>query len=122
MFVFLKHEKENMVKEMFFLGLTVPQLRIVAKKYQEISLDEVKKLLVNKIYEYRLCALIILRFKYEKENIEKNKEKIVNFYLKNTKYINNWDLVDLSCRYILGNWLLNKNRQLLYQLTKSKSL
>jgi len=79
-------------------------------------------LLVNKIYEYRLCALIILRFKYEKENIEKNKEKIVNFSLKNTKYINNWDLVDLSCRYILGNWLLNKNRQLLYQLTKSKSL
>ncbi|MCX7881402.1 MAG: DNA alkylation repair protein [Patescibacteria group bacterium] len=105
-----------------FLGLTVPQVRIVSKKYaNELTLSDLKKLIENKIHEYRLSALLILRFQYEKA-VEKTKEKIVNFYLKNTSFINNWDLVDLSCQYILGNWLLNKTRKILYNLAKSKNL
>ncbi|MCX7955857.1 MAG: DNA alkylation repair protein [Patescibacteria group bacterium] len=105
-----------------FLGLTVPQVRMVSKRYvNELSLDDLKKLLQNKIHEYRLSALLILRFKYEKAD-EKTRDKIVNFYLKNTSFINNWDLVDLSCHYILGNWLLNKKRNILYNLVNSKNL
>jgi len=78
-----------------------------------------KELLKNKFHECRLCALMILRLQYE--GFE-NKKELVDFYLRNTQYVNNWDLVDLSCEYILGNWLLDKDRKILYQLAKSKNL
>lgn len=105
-----------------FLGLTVPQAREISKKYfNKLNFDDIQKLLRNKIHEYRLSALLILRFQYEKTD-EKTKQKIVDFYLKNTKYINNWDLVDLSCYYILGNWLMNRKKDILYKLAKSKNL
>lgn len=105
-----------------FLGLTVPQVREIAKKYfKNLDFNDLEKLLNNKIHEYRLCALMILRIKYE-EGDEELKKKIVNFYLKNTFFINNWDLVDLSCEYILGNFLLNRKRDVLYKLAKSKNL
>ena len=64
---------------------------------------------------------MIMRFKYQSSNI-KDQSVIVRFYLKNTKNINNWDLVDLSCSYILGNWLINKERDIIYKLAKSKNL
>ena len=104
-----------------FLGITVPRLREISKKYQDLELKDLQKLLDSKIHEYRLSALMILRFQYGKAET-KTKEKIVKFYLKNTKKINNWDLVDLSCHYILGNWLLDKDRKILYQLANSKNL
>jgi len=101
-----------------FLGITVPKTREIAKKYKDLNLKDLQKLLESKIHEHRLCALMILRFQYDKT---KSKE-IVDFYLKNTKNINNWDLVDLSCSYIIGDWLKDKDRGLLYRLAKSKSL
>jgi len=104
-----------------FLGITVPKLRSISKKYQNLSFVEIQKLLTSKLHEYRLSSLMILRFKYEKGNQE-IKEETVNFYLKNMKRINNWDLVDLSCSYILGNWLLNRDRKILYQIAESKNL
>ena len=102
-----------------FLGITVPEVRKVAKKYKNLTLKDLEKLLKNEFHECRLCALMILRFQYE---ISENKKELIDFYLKNTCYINNWDLVDLSCEYILGNWLLDKDRKILYQLAKSKDL
>lgn len=107
-----------------FLGITVPTLRLISKKYQNLELRDLQKLLDSKIHEHRLSALMILRFKYsafDKASADKQKS-IVKFYLKNTKKINNWDLVDLSCHYILGNWLLDKDRKILYELAKSKNL
>jgi len=104
-----------------FLGITVLKLRSISKKYQDIDLKDLQKFLDSKIHEHRLSALMILRFKYDKAD-ENSKENIVKFYLKNTKQINNWDLVDLSCSYILGNWLLDKNRKILYQLAQSTNL
>lgn len=105
-----------------FLGLTVPQTRLISHKYwKDLDLNDIQKLLSNRIHEYRLSALMILRMMYEKGNLEV-KQKIVNFYLKNTKFINNWDLVDLSCQYILGCWLLDKVRKVLYQLVSSKNI
>ena len=104
-----------------FLGITVPALRLISKKYQDLDLKDLQKLLDSGIHEHRLSALMILRFKYEKSSL-KSKKEIVDFYLRNTENINNWDLVDLSCVYILGNWLLDKDRKILYKLARSKNL
>lgn len=104
-----------------FLGITVPQQRKIAKQYQDIELVELEKLLSSKIHEHRFTALEILIFKYEKSNL-KDKAKLVSFYLKNKKYINNWDLVDTSAPYILGSYLLDKDRSILYKLADSKNI
>lgn len=107
-----------------FLGITVPKLREISKKYQNLDLKDLQKLLNSKIHEHRLSALMILRMQYSsyvKTSEDKQKE-VVQFYLKNTKKINNWDLVDLSCHYILGNWLLDKDREVLYKLANSTNL
>jgi len=104
-----------------FLGVMVPLQRNIAKKYRDLNLDEIKKLLSSKIHEYRFTALKILVLRYGKA-LEKDKAKIVAFYLKNKKNINNWDLVDTSAPYILGNWLINNDRSVLYELVKSKNV
>lgn len=104
-----------------FLGVTVPQQRIIVKKYWEMDLKEVEGLLKTKIHEYRLTALLILVAKYNRAD-EKLQTKIFNLYLKNTKYINNWDLVDLSAPNIIGHYLLDKDRSILYKLAISKDL
>jgi 3-methyladenine DNA glycosylase AlkD len=100
-----------------FLGIIVPKQREVAKKFYDLSLEDLQELLSSKIHEYRLTALFILVHKYKKADA-KEKEEIVKFYLKNTKNINNWDLVDLSAPRILGDFLLNKDRKILYKLAK----
>lgn len=108
-----------------FLGIKVPEQRKVAKKYCDLRLNDLTKLLKSKIHEERLVALLILTSKYQKaakKNNEKEQTKLFNCYLSNTKYINNWDLVDLTAHKILGHYLLNKNRKILYKLAKSNSL
>ncbi len=103
-----------------FIGIKVPDQRIVAKQFQDISLKEVEKLLNSKIHEHRLTGLLILVLQYQK--IE-NKKEIVNFYLAHTDRVNNWDLVDSTAHKILGAWLLNKkDRKILYKLAESKNL
>ena len=81
-----------------FIGISVPNQRKIAKKYSNIDLKELQKLVSSKIHEYRFTALEILTIKYEK-SLEKDKEKIIKFYLKNKNYINNWDLVDRIVGY-----------------------
>jgi 3-methyladenine DNA glycosylase AlkD len=105
-----------------FIGLTVPQIRNVAKNYKELPLTELQKIIVSKIHEYRLTALLILTYKYPKAD-KKLQKQIVSFYLKNTKNINNWDLVDLSSHQILGDYYLhNPGKEVLIKLAKSKNL
>ena len=104
-----------------FLGITVPQTRAIAKKYTHLNLKDLEKLLSSKIHEHRLIALLILIENYRKDSIE-HKNSIFNFYLKNTKFINNWDLVDLSAPNIVGNFLLDKDKSILYNLAKSSNL
>lgn len=107
-----------------FLGITVPEQRLVAKQYfQEISLDDVKKLLSNPIHEYRLTSLLMLVLKYEKSKELEERKKIVLFYLAHTSCINNWDLVDTSCYKILGHYCFHeKQEQLLFDLASSDDL
>jgi 3-methyladenine DNA glycosylase AlkD len=91
-----------------FLGVTVPAQRAVAKKYANLSLQQIEKLLTSEWHEYRLTALLILvnRYKSEYKNGNKPAQKeIYDFYLAHTANINNWDLVDSSAGYIVGPWL-----------------
>lgn len=104
-----------------FLGIVVPELRKLAKKYPNLTLEEIQTLLNSNIHEHRLTALFVLINQYKKSE-QKNKQLIFNFYLHNTKNINNWDLVDLSAPNIIGNYLLNKDHSILYQLANSKHL
>lgn len=107
-----------------FLGIKVGPQRTMAKKYATVlSISETEKLLHSKIHEYRLVALLILMEKYKKAD-DAGKKKIFNFYLANTKHINNWDLVDLSAANIVGDYLMgiSSRRNILYKLAKSKDL
>jgi len=107
-----------------FIGIKVPVTRKIALKYVNLELKDVSVLLKSPIHEFRLAALLILVAKYQKTNDRKIKEKIVNFYLKHTKQINNWDLVDLSVAKILGDYLLldDKKNIILDKLAQSKNL
>lgn len=104
-----------------FIGLKVPIQRKVANKYKDLSLSEVQQLLNSKIHEHRLIALLILMQKYDAAE-ENSKKQIFELYLKNTQNINNWDLIDLSAPNIVGAYLLDKPRDILYKLAKSKSI
>jgi len=99
----------------------VPEQHKLAKKYIEMNLWDIEKLLLSKYHEHRLTGLLILTKKYKKAS-EEQKKQIVDFYLANTKSINNWDLVDLTASKILGSHLLNKDRSILYKLVKSDNL
>ena len=104
-----------------FLGVTVPQSRAISKKYALLSFANIKALLKSKIHEERLVALLILVHRYQKGD-EDEKKGIVDFYLGNTKCVNNWDLVDLSADKLLGHWLFGKDTSLLCRLAESPHL
>jgi len=98
-----------------FLGITVPLLRQVSMKYLDLSLGDLQILFNSKIHEYRMIALFVL---IKKED----KRAAFDFYLKNTRNINNWDLVDLSAPKIIGDYLLNRDKSILSKLARSNNL
>ena len=107
-----------------FWGLSVPQVRGISKRYfLDISFDEIKILINHRIHEVRLTGYLILTYQYEKSDNEKRKD-IFDFYLNNLSGCNNWDLVDLSCYKIVGEYVLRnkEKRKILYKLSKSKNL
>lgn len=104
-----------------FIGVTVPEIRVLVKKYQDLSLTETEKLLHSTIHEERLGALLILVSQYKRADSKKQKI-IFDLYLKNYQYINNWDLVDSSAHHIVGAYLFDKPKDILYKLAKSKNL
>lgn len=122
-----------------FLGVSVPDQRKIAKKYIDLSFANLEKLLNSKIHEERLTALFILVLKYSSikerssqlavsnnkhntQSVETQKKEIFDFYLSNIKAVNNWDLVDSSAPYIVGTFLLNRDKDIIYKLAKSKML
>ena len=100
-----------------FLGLTVPNTRKIAIKYSSLKLKDIEILLNSRSHEERLAALLILV-----QQFKNNQKEIYNFYLKNSKKVNNWDLVDLTADKIVGPYLINKSKNILYKLAKSKNL
>jgi 3-methyladenine DNA glycosylase AlkD len=104
-----------------FLGITVPEIRKLAKEYPDPSLAETIQLLQSTIHEERLLALLLLVRSYAKADV-RTKKHIYDLYLENTHYINNWDLVDASAEHIVGAFLKGKSRKPLYDLARSKDL
>ena len=104
-----------------FLGVTVPNVRAIAKLHKDISIEEIRDLIQSEWHEVRLCALIIMVEKSKKKD-EALRQQLFELYLSQTDRINNWDLVDLSCRFIIGEYLLDKSRDILYQLAQSPLL
>lgn len=107
-----------------FWGLSVPEMRKIAREYSSLSLEEVLVLLKDKVHELRLIGLTILVEKYQKAKSESDRRLIYNFYLKNRAAANNWDLVDLSVYKIMGDYLVRhpEERGILYKLIKSKKM
>lgn len=118
---FFKTGKGQYGEDDVFLGVTVPDSRKIAKKYSDISLRELIGVLHSKIHEERFVALLILVNKFEKGS-DREKEEAVRFYLDNLKWINNWDLVDVSAYKILGSYLLDREKKILYDLAVSENL
>lgn len=104
-----------------FLGIKVPVTRSVVKEcWSKVSFDNLEECVTSQYHEVRLAALLTLIeiFNHNKKNPALQKQ-CVDFYLSHTDRINNWDLVDLSCYPLLGTWLLDKDRTLLYELARN---
>ena len=102
-----------------FLGIRVPVLKNIAKEFKGLSFPDIRRMLKSYIHEHRFVALKILVLQYKKAD-DIQRKNIVSFYLANTNRINNWDLVDTSASYILGDCLLLKDKSILYKLACSK--
>ncbi len=104
-----------------FLGIKVPVLRAIVKQYKNLAFGQTLQLLKSKIHEERLLSLLILILKYQEADLQ-GKEKIYKTYLTYSRYINNWDLVDVTAKHIIGAFLADKDRTPIYKLAKSDSL
>lgn len=104
-----------------FLGVQVPMQRKLVAKYQNLTLSDVLKLLKSKIHEERLVGLIVLVRRYS-QGQQKDKERIFRFYIKSTRFINNWDLVDTSAPLIVGSYLINRPKSILFKFARSKNI
>lgn len=105
-----------------FLGIRVPIIREIAKTNRATPLEELGVLIQSPYHDARLCALLILL-----EHFKRSKDVVVKaycfqFYLQHTAFINNWDLVDVTCPHIVGAWLMDKDREVLYRLAESTDL
>src|SRR5574344_217393 len=117
-----------------FIGVTVPNIRSVAVIHIDLSMDDIDKLLCSEWHEMRMCGLMIMveRSKltrkrnwikaHTEEEGERKRKELFDFYLSHTNRINNWDLVDLTAPILVGGYLQNKNRNVLYKLANSHLL
>lgn len=105
-----------------FLGVTVPEQRAIAKKYPTAPFPVMEELITSPWHEVRLTGLLMLVHQFEKNKNTDFRKSCIDLYLSKTSYINNWDLVDLTCYKLLGVWLMDKERHLLYQLSESENM
>ncbi|MBF0478066.1 MAG: DNA alkylation repair protein [Candidatus Omnitrophica bacterium] len=104
-----------------FIGVRVPNTRIVAKEFSTLPIEDIKALLKSPIHEERLLALIILTIKFANASVQIQKE-IFEIYLSYTQYINNWDLVDVTVPHVVGAYLFERPRSILQKMAKSNLL
>lgn len=104
-----------------FLGIRVPVTRKFARQLKGESLDQLEKILHSGFHEERLLALLTMVEQFARAD-EKTQKRIYQTYLRNTAYVNNWDLVDSSSHKIVGEWLFSRERKTLFRLARSKSL
>jgi len=118
---FFKTGKGEYAEGDLFLGVVVPNIRRIAKANKDLDLKSVETLLHSKYHEERMAALFILVMQFQKGD-DSIKKEIFELYLQNTKFINNWDLVDLTAGHIVGGYLFDKPKEMLYKLARSKDL
>lgn len=119
---FFKTKKGEYGEGDIFIGLKVPLIRKLAKQFSDLTILELEKLLESPIHEHRFAALVILVNQFKLAKNHDIKKAIYKLYLDRTDRINNWDLVDVSCRDIVGGYLMDKPRDILYKLAKSTNL
>lgn len=122
---FFKTGKGDYAEGDIFLGVTVPVLRKISKKFEHLSLKELSNLISNKFHECRFVALQILIIKFyscRKNNDAIGEREVFDFYIKNRRFINNWDLVDTSSPHVVGMYLLGRSKDILYKLARSENL
>ena len=105
-----------------FLGVSVPEQRALAKRFRDLPLRALQTLLRSPYHEERLTALFILVGRYQRTEDKKQRGRLVRFYLRNAQRVNNWDLVDSSAPALLGDWLRDNPRAVLYRLARSRNL
>ncbi len=120
---FFKTGKGEYAEGDSFLGLKTDETKFVSKKYKDLNYKDLKTLLLSKIHEERMTAIMIMVERFKKGDF-KTKEEVYDFYCKNLLGINNWDLVDVSCPHIIGGYLFisKKSRKTLYDLARSDNL
>ena len=119
---FFKTDKGEYGHGDLFLGVRAPKIRSIAKRHIDISITDMETLIRSKYHEERFLGLIILVNKYAKTKDKKNQNQLYKIYVSNFKYINNWDLVDVTCPHVTGKHLLDKDRTILYKWAKSEDL
>ena len=119
---FFKTDKGEYGHGAFFLGVRAPKIRLIAKKHIDISITDMKTLIQSKYHEERFLGLIILVNKYAKTKDKKNRNQLYKIYVSSFKYINNWNLVDVTCPHVTGKHLIDKDRTILYKWAKSEDL
>ncbi|MDR2423440.1 MAG: DNA alkylation repair protein [Prevotellaceae bacterium] len=120
---FFKTGKGEYAEGDLFLGLTVPQVRLLVKPWRELPLSEIQTLIYSEYHEIRLAGFILLVHQFKKAKTATARTEIYRFYIQHARQANNWDLVDLSCRDIVGGYLLPEtNRQILLKLANSNNL
>lgn len=106
-----------------FIGVRVPQTREVARQFKDLSVSELEQVLESPIHEMRLCAVIIMAEQAKRAD-DARLQQLVTLYLRRSDRINNWDIVDVSCTYIVGAYVLRHPEKvtLLYKLAKSRNI
>ncbi|MBP7806984.1 DNA alkylation repair protein [Candidatus Saccharibacteria bacterium] len=118
---FFKTYKGGYAEGDIFIGLRVPLIRKLTKAYATLPLSEIEELLESPIHEHRFAGLVIMTMQARKAD-ETSLRDLYQLYLRRTDRINNWDLVDVSCRDVVGHYLYDKSRQPLYELAVSPHL
>ena len=119
---FFKTDKGEYGHGDLFLGVRAPKIRSIAKRHIDISITDMETLIRSKYHEERFLGLIILVNKYAKTKDKKNQNQLYKIYVSSFKYINNWDLVDVTCPHVIGKHLIDKDRAILYKWAKSEDL
>jgi len=119
---FFKTDKGEYGHGDLFLGVRAPKIRSIAKRHIDISITDMETLIRSKYHEERFLGLIILVNKYAKTKDKKNQNQLYKIYVYSFKYINNWDLVDVTCPHVTGKHLIDKDRTILYKWAKSEDL
>jgi 3-methyladenine DNA glycosylase AlkD len=106
-----------------FLGITMPVQREVVRRHaQEVSLHDIEQLVTHELHECRMVGLLLLIARYEKSRDEQQRDGYARWYVEHVQYVNSWDLVDVTCPRILGPWLADRDRTVLYELARADHL